>query len=51
MSDARSRRPLVVATNGCSDVAITKLLLEYGATADFVMFDKNALLLEAVRVS
>jgi ankyrin repeat protein len=49
MSDARSRRPLVVATNGRSDVAITKLLLEHGATADSVVFDKNAPLMEAVR--
>ncbi|KAJ6119105.1 hypothetical protein N7471_013056 [Penicillium samsonianum] len=49
VADARSRRPLVVATNGRSDVAITKLLLEHGAMADSVVFDKHAPLLEAVR--
>lgn len=49
VADARSRRPLVLATKGRSDVAITKLLLEHGAMADAVVFDKHAPLLEAVR--
>ena len=50
-ADARSRRPLALATNGRSDVAITKLLLENGASADSVVFDKHAPLFEAVRSS
>ncbi|KAJ5366197.1 hypothetical protein N7541_000138 [Penicillium brevicompactum] len=50
-ADARSRRPLALATNGRSDVAITKLLLENGARADSVVFDKHAPLFEAVRSS
>ncbi|OGE46567.1 hypothetical protein PENARI_c187G02191 [Penicillium arizonense] len=49
VADARSRRPLVLATNGRSDVAITKLLLEHGAIANSVAFDKYAPLREAVR--
>ncbi|CAG8275949.1 unnamed protein product [Penicillium olsonii] len=49
VADARSRRPLVLATKGPSDVAITKLLLEHGAMVDPVVFDKHAPLLEAVR--
>lgn len=49
VANARSRRPLVLATKGRSAVAITKLLLEHGAMADAVLFDKHAPLLEAVR--
>lgn len=49
VADARSRRLLVMATKGRSAVAITKLLLEHGAMADAVVFDKHAPLLEAVR--
>ena len=49
VADARSRRPLVLATNGRSDVAITKLLLDHGAIASSVAFDKHAPLREAVR--
>ncbi|CAG8905346.1 unnamed protein product [Penicillium nalgiovense] len=49
MADARSRRPLVLATKGRSDVAITKLLLEHGAVANSVVLDKHAPLLEAAR--
>ncbi|KAJ6163912.1 hypothetical protein N7497_003891 [Penicillium chrysogenum] len=49
MADARSRRPLVLATKGRNDVAITKLLLEHGAVANSVVLDKHAPLLEAVR--
>lgn len=47
--NARCRRPLVLATNGRSDVAIIKLLLEHGAIANSVTFDKHAPLREAVR--
>jgi ankyrin repeat protein len=43
--------PWLWRTNGRSDVAITKLLLENGARADSVVFDKHAPLLEAVRSS
>jgi ankyrin repeat protein len=49
MADARSRRPLVLATKSRSDVAITKLLLEHVAVANSVVLDKHAPLLEAVR--
>ncbi|KGO51226.1 hypothetical protein PEX2_032600 [Penicillium expansum] len=48
-ADARSRRPLALATNGRSDAIITKLLLEHGARANSVAFDKHPPLLEAVR--
>ncbi|KAJ5346208.1 hypothetical protein N7452_004212 [Penicillium brevicompactum] len=48
-ADARSRRPLALATDGRSDIAITKLLLEYGAMANSVAFDKHTPLLRAVR--
>ncbi|KAJ9484323.1 hypothetical protein VN97_g9055 [Penicillium thymicola] len=50
-ADALCRRPLALATDGRSDTAIIKLLLEYGAVANSVAFDKHAPLLRAVRSS
>ncbi|KAJ5766674.1 uncharacterized protein N7511_004290 [Penicillium nucicola] len=47
--DARSRRPLALATNGRSNVDITKLLLDHGARVNSAALDKHAPLLEAVR--
>jgi ankyrin repeat protein len=47
--DARSRRPLALATNGRSNVAIIKLLLDHGARVNSAVLDKHAPLLEAVR--
>jgi ankyrin repeat protein len=38
LADSRSRRSLVLATNGRSDVAMTKLLLEHGGMANSVAF-------------
>jgi hypothetical protein len=38
LADTRSRRSLVLATNGRSDVAMTKLLLEHGGMANSVAF-------------
>ncbi|KAJ5742666.1 uncharacterized protein N7511_011237 [Penicillium nucicola] len=49
VADSRSRRPLILATKGRSDVAITKLLLEHGAMANSVASDKHAPLQEAIR--
>lgn len=48
-ADAQSMRPLALAIDGRSDTAITKLLLEYGAMANLVTFDKHTPLLRAVR--
>ncbi|CRL30262.1 unnamed protein product [Penicillium camemberti] len=44
-------KTLGFSDKGRSDVAITKLLLEYSAMADAVVFNKYALLLEAVRLN
>lgn len=48
-ADLCSRRSLTLSTSGRGDVAITKLLLDYGASVNSVAFDKRPPLLEAIR--
>jgi hypothetical protein len=42
---------VVLVIKGPSDVAITKLLLEYSAIVNPIIFNKYTLLLEAIRLN
>jgi ankyrin repeat protein len=49
LADLRSRRALILATGGRSDIDITRMLLQHGAKANSIAFDKRSPLLESIR--